>query len=329
MNRTLTVAALIVTLLYANTACRKPSAPVDSRPHYTIAVFKFVSHPAINAMEDGFTDYLNRVPDIAGRTTIRTFNAEGSSANVPLLAGSIAGGKYDLAFVIGTPCAQSLKDKTTTLPIVLGGATDPVGTGLVRSAERPGGNITGTTDLPPFAKHLKVLRRLLPNVNSIGVIYNSVEPNSRLAVAALEKAASAGRYQVRPIPVTVPGDVGLALAAAANQVGALCLPTDNLVQANIETVVAAADRLKIPTFNCDRDSVKNGVLFSVAVDYRDLGILSAKIAADILLNGQHPAELPIKDLENPKLYLNVPKLARFNIVVPKDLLSTAEVISAR
>ena len=326
ITRSVALALVVLLLLCCATACRQSPTPTGKGLHYSIAIFKIVDHPAINAMERGFTDYLNRVPEFAGRTTIRVYNAEGSSANVPLFAGSIANGRYDLAFVIGTSCALSLKDKTRTLPIVLGGATDPVGTGLVSSADRPGGNITGTTDLPPFAKHLLILRRLLPHVRTVGVIYNSVEPNSRLAVAALEKAAKPAGYQVRSIPVTGQGDINLALAAAAKRIGVLCLPTDNLVQANIQTVLTAADRLQLPTFNCDRASVQNGVLFSVAVDYTDLGILSAKIAVDILVNGTHPAEIPIRALENPKLYLNGPKLAQFKIGVPEDLASTAEVL---
>jgi putative ABC transport system substrate-binding protein len=273
-----------------------------SRPK-RIAIFKIVEHPAIDAMEKGFRDALARDPDLA-TAEMKTFNANGIEANVGMNADAIVQGGYDAAFVLGTPCAVQLKARTTTMPIILGGATDPVGTGLVASASHPGANITGTTDLPPFGEHLRFLRAMIPHMQTVGVIFNPGEDNSRLAVKALERAATAQNLKVRQIPVHAAVEISPAIAASSGSIQALCLPTDNLIHSNMVPAVRAAATVRLPAFDCDEDSVKNGALFSVAVSYYDLGTLSARMAHDILVSGKKPADMPIAEIGNPQVYVN-------------------------
>lgn len=296
-------------LVFAAVSCRETGVKSAAR---RIAVFKIVQHPAIDAMERGFREAMEH-DGALGPVEIVSFNANGRDADIASYADLIAAGEYDLAFVLGTPCALKLKDRTSSLPIIVGGATDPVGTGLVASNAAPGGNITGTTDLPPFEKHLRYLRAIAPNARRVGVVFNQTEANSMLAVRKLEDAARAQGMTVRRIPVSTGSDVPTAVAAARPSIDVLCLPTDNTVQSNIEPIVTAAEALGLPTFNCDRDSVIKGVTFSVAVDYYDLGVLSARIGRDVILKKAVPASTPIAEIENPHIFVNERAFQRLHL----------------
>ena len=299
------IMSLLVVLLSAcgNKESAVPLTSTKAPRQKRIAIFKIVEHPAIDAMEKGFRETLARDSALAN-TQFQTFNANGNEGSVAMYADTIVGGGYDAAFVLGTPCAVQLKTRTKTMPIILGGATDPVGTGLVASVMKPGGNITGTTDLPPFAEHLRFLRAIVPHVHTVGVIFNPGEDNSRLAVEALERAAGAQQLNIRRIPIHAAVEISPAIATNASSIQALCLPTDNLVHSNMGPAVKAASTVRLPAFDCDVDSVKSGALFSVAVDYYDLGTLSARMAHDILIGGKKPADMPIGEIDNPQVYVN-------------------------
>jgi len=299
------VASLLVVLM---SACGNREPAVQPTTTHTprpkrIAIFKIVEHPAIDAMEKGFREALSRDPAMS-TVELKTYNANGNESTVTVYADTIVQSGYDAAFVLGTPCAIKLKERTTTMPIILGGATDPVGTGLVASVARPGGNVTGTTDLPPFGEHLRYLKALIPRAQTVGVVFNPAEDNSRLAVEALERAANGQNLKVRRIPIHAAVEISPAIAAAANSIQALCLPTDNLVYSNMANALTAAATVRLPAFSCDEESVKNGAVFSVAVNYYDLGTLSARMARDILVDGRKPAEMPIGEIHNPPIFVN-------------------------
>ena len=298
------IASLLILLMSACDNRESAVQPTTQTPRpKRIAIFKIVEHPAIDAMEKGFREAIARDPAMAN-TQFQTYNANGNEGSVAMYADTIVRGGYDAAFVLGTPCAVQLKARTKTMPIVLGGATDPVGTGLVASAAKPGANITGTTDLPPFAEHLRFLRALMPHVQTVGVIFNPGEDNSRLAVEALERVARTQQLNIKRIPIHAAVEISPAIAANAHSIQALCLPTDNLVHSNMGPALRAAATVRLPAFDCDVDSVKSGALFSVAVSYYDLGTLSARMVHDILVGGKNPADMPIGEIDKPQVYIN-------------------------
>ena len=299
---------------------------MDKKGHkYSVAVFKVLRHPAIDAMEKSFVKYLKDDPEIGRDINFVYFDAGGETYEIGLISDKIVSSNFSLVYVLGTPCAIALKEKTKSIPIVLGGATDPVRTGLVKSWENPGGNITGTTDMPPFEKHIDVLERIMPDSERIGVIYSDNEPNSVAAVESLRKACGV-RYQLIELPIKSPQDIALAINAVKSDIDILCLPTDNKVQSNLMNVLTSAKDVGIPCFNCDYESVSNGALFSVAVDYSDIGIVSAKMAKEILLKKRSLGEMPIRLLDNPKTYVNESTAHYYGIVLPDDIDGWADVI---
>lgn len=312
-------AILVVNLIACDNGNKEGAAK------YSIAIFKIIQHPAIDAMQDAFVNYLNQTPELKGQIQFKTFDAGGSSSEVSNLADLIVARDFALAFVLGTPCALALKEKTSTLPIVLGGATDPVATGLVASWNKPGRNMTGTTDLPPFDKHLEVLRRILPNAKRIGVIFNEKEANSVAAVSALNRAIKAGLSVVH-LPIQTPQDLKAVIFGAYRKIDVLCIPTDNMLQANLPIVLAIAEDAQIPSFNCDRASVEKGALFSVAVEYADIGLVSAKMAKEILVNNLKPGDMAIRSLENPQVYINREVARKYGIKLPEDVSVWAEIL---
>lgn len=305
--------ALLVGAIYLINSTRE-----SSPRSYTIGVFQVLRHPVLDEMAKSFEDDLaSRYPD---RVKFDVKIPEGDAAKTEQMAQAFATGDYDLVFVIGTNQAQSLAKKTSTVPIVLGGATDPEAAGLVDSWEKPGGNITGTSDLSPVGAQLDCLRELLPQADRIGIIYNPSEDNSKIILAHFNRQCEL--KHLTPVAVTVSNqnEIRPTLVALVGKVDALYAPTDATVQSAFPALVKVANELRLPVFNCDEGTVRQGAVFSIGFNYADVGITSAEMAAAILEGKEKPAEMPIRLVGKSTLYFNSGQIEALGLTVPKRWL---------
>ena len=164
----------------------------NAKKTYRIGIFQIVRHPVLDTLPEGFKEVLEA--KFPGRVEYETFIPEGDPGKIEQMATKIATQNFDMAFVIGTNCAQSLSKKAKLLPIVLGAATDPKAAGLVESWEKPGGNITGTSDLSPIDDQLDRFHELLPMATKIGVIYNPSEDNSKIILERFKTGSGKTRH---------------------------------------------------------------------------------------------------------------------------------------
>ena len=303
--------ALLVGLIYLiNTTRNKPEDV------YRVGVFQVVRHPVLDAMAKSFEDILeSRYP---GRVQFDVKIPEGDAGKTEQMAQSFVSGDYDLVFVIGTNLAQSLAKKTQTIPIVLGGATDPQAAGLVDSWDKPGRNITGTSDLSPVALQMDRLREILPQAKHIGIIYNPSEDNSKIILAHFNRECEQRAITSTSVTISLPNDIQQTLISLVGKIDALYAPTDATVQSAFPALIKVANEVKIPVFNCDEGTAKKGAIFSVGFNYEDLGRTSAEMAAAILDGISQPQDMPIRLVRKSTLYYNEKQIQALGLSVPES-----------
>lgn len=315
------IAGLTVAIVVVLT---RGGSPPDSNL-FRVVVFQVVQHPALNDMDLRFRQRMSEVSD--GRVVIvETLYANGDAEATERIATKIVTEAFDLAFVIGTEQARSLRSKTDEIPIVLGGATDPVGSGLVEAWDRPGGNITGTSDLVPVGAHLDHLREILPDVSRVAIIFNPAEGNSRAVVSIFERECIERGITPVQRTVTQSSELRSAALSLSGQVDAILAPTDATVQSAIASLVTAAAEVSLPVCAVDRSAVEKGALFAIGFDYGEFGRISADMAADILLNGDSPSTMPLRTAETIELFVNPSAFDALGIVIPPDWSDVATVI---
>lgn len=285
-----------------------------------VAFTAIVEHPALDDVRKGAIEELGRRGFVDKESLRISFDsAQGQPANAAQIAGKLAGAKPDVIVAISTPSAQSVLAATKDVPIVFSAVTDPVAASLVRDAARPGGNITGVTDMAPVAEQVALAQQLVPGLKRLGVIYNPGESNSVALVAVLRNAAKTAGVQLVESAANRSTDLGAAAERLVGKVDALYLPTDNVLASGLEAVVAVTRQNRIPTVG-DAAYVQRGVLIGSGFDYRELGVITGRMIADILKGGS-PATMPVASSTNLDVALNVGEAKRIGFTVPPAVMA--------
>lgn len=274
----------------------------DTEEKYKIGVTQIVEHPSLNSTLDGFKKAFTDA-GVAADFTVE--NAQGDNSANATIATNLAGSNPDLIFAISTPSAQAVINATSTIPVIFTAVTDAVGAQLVKSAEAPGGNVTGTVDMHPEAipTTLDFFKKEL-NVKNIGMVYNPGEQNSVEQVNIVKKLAEERGMTVVESAVATSADVKQATEALIGKADAFYIITDNTVVSAIESVASVAIDHKLPVFTAELDSVDRGVLGAFGFDYYDLGYESGEMALQILQEGKNPATMPVQNPQQLKLKMN-------------------------
>lgn len=290
----------------------------------TIGIAQIVEHPALDAARKGFIDALKDSGYVEGKNVVYDVQiAQGNMATANSIAKSFVGKEVNLIHTIATPTSQACANATKTIPIVISSVTDPVGAGLVKSIEAPGGNVTGTTDRSPVDRQLDLIREVLPNAKRIGFLYNSGEDNSISSLRQVKDEAATRGMEVVETAVTNSSGVYLAAKSLVGKVDVIHIPTDNTVVSAFESVVKACEENKIPLFAADIDSVPRGAIAAVAIDYYRLGRQSGDMAARIL-KGAAPATMPVETLKELKLVVNAKAAEKMGVTLPEGVLKRAD-----
>ena len=290
-----------------------------------IGVFQVARHPVLDAMAQSFQGRVEAVSTVP--VEFVTMVPEGDASKTEQMAQRYATGGFDLVYVIGTNLAQSLANKTSTIPIVLGAATDPESAGLVESWERPGNNVTGTSDLSPVESQLDRLAEILPDAKRIGIMYNPAEDNSGVVVRRFTRECEA--RGLTPVTATISGqnEIRQTLVSLAGRIDALYAPTDATLQSGFPVLINTANELKIPVFSCDEGTARKGAIFSVGFDYVDLGRISADMAIDILEAQANPAEMPVRLADHFELFYNQEQIQRLGLQLPASWADEGKAVS--
>ncbi|MCA1319561.1 ABC transporter substrate-binding protein [Bacillus tianshenii] len=306
-------------MLMAGCGSNSTGSGDDEKKQVVIGVTQIVEHPSLDAAFAGFKRALEENGYKEGENVKYDVQiAQGEMSNSQTIAGNFVADEVDLIFANSTPSAQSALQATKDIPIVFTSVTDPVGAELVESFDKPGDNITGTSDTHPDALSSTVdFMTGEIGAKSIGVLYNAGEQNSVVQVEALKELVEAKGAKLVEASVSNSAEVKQAAESFIGRVDAIYIPTDNTVVSAFQTVVGVANDEQIPLFAGELDSMKLGAVAASGFSYEDLGYETGLMAVKILKGEKKASEIPVSYPQNLKLVINT-KAAEAQGVEVKD-----------
>jgi len=286
----------------------------------TIGIIQYAEHVALDAAREGFIDSLKDNGYIEGENVIYDIqNAQGDQSNLSTISDRFISNKVDLVLAIATPAAQAIAGKTTEIPILGTAITDYVEARLVDSNEKPGKNVTGTSDMNPIKEQIDLLVKLVPDAKTIGVIYTASEANSVVQAAIAKEAIENLGLNYTEVTVTNTNDVQQATQSLVENCDAIYIPTDNVLASAMPTVYGVTAETKTPVVCGETGMVENGGLATLGINYYDLGYQTGKMAVPILKGESKPADMPIQMPAGYDYAINGTVAEEFGVEIPEDL----------
>ncbi|MBK1696310.1 ABC transporter substrate-binding protein [Rhodovibrio salinarum] len=290
----------------------------------SVAVTAIVEHPALDAVRDGVRDELEAQGYVPGENLAFTYEtAQGNPAIASQIARQFAGENHDVIVPISTPSAQAVLSATDAVPVVFSAVTDPVAARLVGDPDNPKGRVTGVSDLSPVKRQLELIREVMPEAKTVGVLYNPGEANS---VKILELLKQYGpEYDFNIVESVSPKSSGV-LSATRNLVGkadAVYIPTDNTIISALESAIKVGMDNDLPIFAADTASVPRGAAMALGFDYYDLGRQTGRIVVRIL-EGEAPSEIPVESVQKTQLAVNPASAKRMGLEIPQAVMDRAD-----
>ena len=269
---------------------------------YKIGVLQLTQHAALDAANEGFFEALD---DAGIQYEADQQNAAGEQSACQTIAEKFVSDGDDLIFAIATPAAQAVAGVTTDIPVIITAVTDPADSGLVESNDAPGGNVTGTSDLTPVKEQIDLLKKVLPDAKTVGILYCSAESNSVLQAEMAKEACTAAGLAYEEYTVSSSNEIQSVVESMVGKVDAIYSPTDNMIAAGMATVAMIANDNQIPTIVGEEGMVEAGGLVTYGINYHALGYLAGQQAAEILQGKADPATTPIGYLSADDCTLSV------------------------
>jgi putative ABC transport system substrate-binding protein len=263
---------------------------------------------------------------IEGRTiTIEYRWAEGRPERFAEIAAEFVRLKVDLIFALGTEATLAAKRATAVIPIVFPVAGDPVGTGIVASLARPGGNVTGLSNLAAdlASKRLEMLREVFPGLDRLAIMANVSGPGAVLEMHEFQAAARALGLEVVSLEIRRTQDIAPALESLKGRANALYVVGDPLANLNRTRINTFALVARLPTIYVQREYVEAGGLMSYGPNYPDLNRRAAD-HVDKILRGAKPADIPVEQPTKFDLVINLVTARALGLTVPPTLLARAD-----
>ena len=234
--------------------------------------------------------------------------------------------RVDVIITFGYPASLAAKTSAKDVPIVCSGAGDPVATGLAQSLARPGGNLTGVTELATelSAKRLEILKEAVPHLKTVAMLFNAADLGMTLRSRAAEAAAKVLDVSVQTLGVREPSDFGNAFAEMTrSRPDAILMVSDTLTVLNRKQVMEFASNNRLPAIYEFGFLVRDGGLMSYGPNLRETGERVGDLVARIL-RGARPADLPLEQPTHFEFIVNLKTAKSIDLIIPPALLSRAD-----
>ncbi|MEM5325864.1 ABC transporter substrate-binding protein [Paraburkholderia sp. JHI2823] len=289
----------------------------------TVEVLSIVEHPALDAIRDGVRDELKAAGYDAGKNLKWEYqSAQGNTGTAAQIARKFVGDNPSAIVAIATPSAQAVVAATKSVPVVYSGVTDPVAAQLVKTWSPSGTNVTGVSDKLPLDKQVALIKRVVPNAKTVGMVYNPGEANSVVVVKALKELLAQQGMALKEAAAPRTVDIGPAAKSLIGKADVIYTNTDNNVVSAYEALVKVANDAKIPLVASDTDSVKRGAIAALGIDYSDLGHQTGKVVVRIL-KGEKPGAIASETSSRLQLFVNPVAAQKQGATLPADLLKDA------
>ena len=277
-------------------------------------------------LKEAFPNALRDLGYVEGRDVVIEFrDAEGKVDRFPALAAELVALKVDLIFAPSTVAALAAVRATSTIPIVFAGAADPVADGLVARLSRPGGNVTGLSNLSSdlVGKRLELIKQVVPGVSRVAVLWQTVGTTGRTEKAMLkaaEVAASTLGMGLQFFEARTPADIERAFPEMIRaRVGALMVLPIGMYFSERRRIVSLAATNLLPTIYPSREFVEIGGLMNYGANLTDL-LRRAATYADRILKGAKPGDLPVEQPTKFELVINLKTARTLGLAVPQSML---------
>ncbi|UXU87470.1 ABC transporter substrate-binding protein [Burkholderia sp. S-53] len=291
----------------------------------TVKVLSIVDHPALDAIRDGVRAELKAEGYGDDKLKWEYQSAQGNTGTAAQIARKFVGDKPDVIVAIATPAAQSVVAATKSVPVVYSGVTDPVAAQLVKGWGPSGTNVTGVSDKLPLDRQVALIKRVVPNAKTVGMVYNPGEANSVVVVKELKEILAKQGMTLKEAAAPRTVDIGPAAKSLIGKVDVIYTNTDNNVVSAYEALVKVANEAKIPLVAGDTDSVKRGGIAALGINYGDLGRQTGKIVARIL-KGEKPGAIASETSSNLELFANTGAAAKQGVALSPDLVKEAKTV---
>lgn len=303
------------------------SSSSEGEEIYTIGISQFAEHGSLDNCREGFIQGLEEEGLVEGENLeIKVNNADSDTGTAAQIADTFVADKVDLICAIATPSAQAAYNsaRNTDIPVVYTAVTNPEEAQLADDEGMPVGAVTGTSDQLPVEAQLAMIREILPDAKTIGILYTTSEANSAYSITQYEKYAEEYGFTLETAGVTNTSEVSLAAASLMDKVDCLTNLTDNTVVSALPTVLDQANEKNIPVFGSEIEQVKLGCLAAEGLDYVNLGIETGKMAAQILRGETKAEDMEYELLTDSSLYINQAVADNLGITIPDDMTERAE-----
>ena len=286
----------------------------------TVGILQFAEHGSLDNCREGFLQGLAEAGYVEGENlTIKYYNAQADGGTDAQIAQSLVAYSVDLICAIATPSAQAAYNAELSakgdIPVIYTAVSAPIEAGLANDDGTPVGLVTGTSDLLPIRNQLAMIRELMPDAKTVGLLYTSSETNSEVQAALYEEMAGEFGFEIVSATVTAGAEVSQAVQALLPQVDCLSMLTDNTVVSYLAVVLNAAEQAGKPVFGSEIEQVALGCAGAEGLDYVALGRQTGEMAARVL-NGESAESISFETIRDSALYLNTDVLSSLGLEIP-------------
>ena len=315
---------LVAALLAPVVVAAQPAAKVYRLVYLGVTPIVPATQPNWDALVEGLRE---RGYVVGQNLILESRWSHGSDEKMAALAKEIVDLKFDIILTAGASVKPAM-EATSTIPIVMVQAPDPVGSGLVKSLTRPGGNVTGSTNLSEglAAKRLQLLKEVVPAASRVAVIFNPKAALARRVLSEIEAAAPALRVRIQPQPVSSPDDLAVALTALSRDVPSGLFEIESQITLiHRRQLIDFALKHRLPAIYPYGWSVVDGGLMAYQANIPAL-FHRAGYFVDRILKGTPPGDLPVEQPTKFDLILNLRTAKAIGLSFPQPMLLRADSI---
>lgn len=326
MKKKVLATVVAMAMLAGLTACGSGNAAQTADTSYTIGISQFAEHGSLDNCREGFLAGLAEAGIVEGENlTVITDNAQADMGTASTIADSFASQKVDLVCAIATPSAMSAYNSCmkSDIPVIYTAVSDPAAAGLAKEDGTSVGNITGTSDALPVTNQMEMIRSIMPEAKTIGILYTTSETNSESTIAEYKKYAADYGFEIVDSGINTIADVPMAAADLASKVDCMTNLTDNTVVSALQTVLDAAAKEGIPVFGSEVEQVKSGCVASMGLEYFELGKQTGAMAAKVLKGEAKASDMKYEVISEASLYVNTAAADKIGMKLEEEFVNGA------